>query len=273
MKKAILTVATLGLMISCVPFRDSPFSDTLLRGDRNLNFLYMQSVGDVEEDEIIRIAVIADSHGNYTDLDKVIGEVNATPGLDFVVHLGDFTNSSYNYEYDQFLAQYAEINRPHFMVLGNHDALGAGPSLFKKAFGPSNYFFESEHFRFIFWNSTNWESGDAFDPEWLKRTVADSQKAVLIFTHIPLEDEERFEGPLREGLLSARDNPHVAAVFNGHNHVYWLREGITPLVQVPRSEDGKWLLFEIKPDGLYLKPKPSATGETWLGFKPSLFQR
>ncbi|MBX3020644.1 MAG: metallophosphoesterase [Bdellovibrionales bacterium] len=265
----IVTLATL-IVMSCAPFRDSPFSDTLLRDDRNLNSVNMQKLGDIEADGVIRIAVMADSHGNYNDLDKAIADVNRTAGVDFVVHLGDLSNSSYNYEYDQFLAQYAGLSAPRFMVIGNHDALGAGPSLFRKAFGPSNYQFESAHVRFVFWNSVGLENPEDFDLSWLVEAVSSSSKPVLVFTHVPLDDPERFHGATLDQLMAVREDPKVLAVLNGHNHVYQLRTSTTgtQLLTNPRVENGDWVLFEIKTDGFHIKDN-KATGATWVGFKTS----
>lgn len=107
---------------SCVPFRDSPFSDTLLRDESDLNSVNMNKVGGLEEDQVLRIAVMGDSHGNYKDLDRTIAAINEVHDVDFTVHLGDLTNSSYNFEYDQFLSSYAKLHTTKFMVIGNPPA-------------------------------------------------------------------------------------------------------------------------------------------------------
>ncbi len=266
MRTAALILIITFVTMSCAPFRDSPFSDTLLRGDRNLNTENIYRITDIERDQKVRIAIVADSHGNYRDMKQAVREINAAPDIDFTVHLGDFTNSGYNYEYDQFLALYSELRAPRLIVIGNHDALGAGPALFQRAFGPFNYFFESEHLRFIFWNPNEWEAPETFDPHWLAQAVHESQKSVLIFTHVPLDDHERFHGATRELLLSIRDDPKVQAVFNGHNHGYQVRapEKGSRLIQAPRVEGGGWILVEIQADGFRLQ---SASKAEWLPFR------
>lgn len=226
----------------------------------------MTYIKDVESDQVIRIAVLGDSHGNYDDLEEAIRAINATAVVDFAVHVGDFTNSSYNFEYDQFLASYAKLRVPRFMVIGNHDAIGAGPSLFRKAFGPSNYYFESEHVRFVFWNSVGLENPEEFDVDWLVDVVTNSAKPVILFSHIPLYDQERFHGKTAETLFYILGHPKLQAAVNGHNHVYKLATDGTRLLQTPRTEGGKWVLLEIKPDGFHISESQNETS-TWVGFK------
>lgn len=239
---------------SCAPFVDSPFSDQLLRPDRNLNQSSIAGLNDIESDGVIRMAVFADPHQNYKDLDEVMYDMNQTPEVDFVAGLGDFTNSGYNLEYDQFLTALDFIKKPKIMAIGNHDAIGAGLDLFHKAFGPSNFFFESNGRRFIFFNGNNWENPDDFSPDWLKSTVASSTKPILIFSHVSLLDEERFKGNVATALASVVNDPKVQLVLNGHNHVYQLTtSGSTILLQVGRTQGHHWVILEIQGTNICIK--------------------
>lgn len=268
--KLICLIISLAVMVSCVPFRDSPFSDTLTRGERDLNSVNLKKVGQADNDGVVRIALLSDSHGNYEDLERVVAEINQTAGVDFAIHLGDLTNSSYNYEYDQFLEVYSRLRVPTFTLIGNHDALGAGPSLFRKAFGPSNYFFETQGLRLIFWHSVGLEDPDGFDLPWLFRTVNESQKPILIFSHVPLDDPERFHGSDRDSLIGIINHPKVQSVFNGHNHGYDLKTPAgTRRMTVPRVEHNQWVLLEFQSSGFSVE-RNQPTGATWVDFKPSI---
>lgn len=255
----------LGALQGCAPFRDSPYSDNLLRQERNLNKVALQKLAPLEASGKIRFAVITDSHQNYTSLDNVIYQINQTPDIDFVVHLGDFTNSSYNFEYDQFLDSYITLNPPSFTVTGNHDSIGAGVALFDKVFGLSNFFFESPSKRFVFFNSANLENPKGFSPAWLRATVNSSSKPVIIFSHIELRDHERYFGQNKIDFDAVIADPKTQIVFNGHNHVYRLSiDNNTVLLQAPRVETG-WMLIEIQGNQLYMK---LSTGkEEWLTLK------
>lgn len=253
-------LVSVGLM-ACSPFQDSPFSDRLLSRETNINVNAMSEIGTAESDGLLRIAVMADSHQNYHDLDEVIYKINRTQNIDFVVNLGDFTNSSYNYEYSQFIDSFVTLRRPAFTVIGNHDSIGAGPSLFRKAFSEPNFWFETTSRRFIFFNSANLENPDDFDPLWLKSAVDSSTKSVIILTHCSLQDPERFTGDTATLFNNIIADSKVALVLNGHNHVYSLNTvSSTILLQAARIEGLNWLLLEIQ--GTQMTISNMANGET-----------
>lgn len=237
------------VLLSCAPFTSSPYSDQLLRPERNLNSKTAKQLNSLDDSTGIRFAVFSDSHQNYKELDQVIYKMNKSSNIDFAFYLGDMTNTSYNFEYDEFLDAVKNLKLPTFYTIGNHDAIGAGLELFKKAFGPTNFYFESSSFRFIFFNGNNWERPDDFKPEWLKATVDSSTKDIIIFIHVPLTDKERFHNDVAATFDSILNDSKVKAVLNGHNHVYKFNDlNGTLLLQCGRVK-GKngphWLTVEI----------------------------
>lgn len=263
--KSLISVSLVAMMIgaaiaACAPFRDSIFSNQLLRSERDLNTKAIPKVQNIESDGKIRIALMADSHQNYKDLDSAINDINRVD-VDFVANLGDFTNSSYNLEYDQFIDSFSRIVHPAFTAIGNHDALGAGIELFTMAFGSPNFYFESATKRYIFFHSANLEDQRGFDPAWLKATVQSSTKKVFIFTHVALRDPERYTGDVAQIMNDVIMDPNVQLVLNGHNHVYQLgSDNNTIMLQSPRVQGNKWLILEIQ--GNQLDIKRMDTGET-----------
>lgn len=254
--------------IGCGKYRGSPFSSDILRGERDLNISSAANLGDPEADGIIRIGLIADSHQNYKDLEAAISELKRVADVDFLVNLGDFTNSSYNMEYDQYLRSHSLISVPAFVVPGNHDMLGAGPTIFKKVFGPSNFYFESNSYRYVLFNSANLETPEYFSPSWLWQTVQNSTKPVLIFTHISLDDTERYHDDVKDTFTQVMQDSRVKAIMNGHNHAYLLRYASGTLqLQVPRVEGPQWMVLEIQGTQYQIS---SRTGVVvpWQNFKP-----
>lgn len=248
MKNVFIYLALFLVTSSCTPFVDSPFSDMLLRPERNINSASVNKLGDVEADNMIRIAVFSDSHQNYKALDKVTFAINDMAGVDFVAGLGDYTNSGYNLEYDQFIDGLEYLTPPKMMALGNHDAIGAGPQIFRKAFGNPNFYFESTNYRFVFFNSNNLEDPEGFDLDWLTDAI-NTAKKVFIFSHVQLRDNERYFGTDATKLNAIITASNVQVIFNGHNHVYELStDNNTVMVQCGRTDgdDGAhWLLIEV----------------------------
>lgn len=248
MKNAVLYFALFIVTSSCTPFVDSPFSDMLLRPERNLNSQSIDKLSDVESDNVIRIAVFSDSHQNYKALDKFTFAVNGMTDIDFIAGLGDFTNSGYNFEYDQFVDGLEYLTAPKVMAIGNHDAIGAGPELFRKAFGNPNYYFESATYRFVFFDSNNLENPEDFDLDWLADAI-NTPKKVMIFSHVQLRDNERYFGSDATKLDAVITAANVQVIFNGHNHVYDLStDNNTVMIQAGRVEGEEgihWLLIEV----------------------------
>lgn len=258
----------LGVIWACAPFRDSAYSSNVLHPERDLNTASVPGIASADADGKIRIAILADSHQNYKDLDKVVRQINRAENLDFVVNLGDATNSGYNLEFDQFLESYLILHPPTVNVIGNHDAIGAGADIFEKVFGELNFYTESASHRYIFFDSANLESQENFDPSWLKATVEASTKPVIIFTHVPLLDTERFTGETAQIFSAVLNNPKTQLVLNGHNHVYSHTSlNGTVLLQAGRVEGGQWLILEIQAQQLSITQMN--TGEVeWDTLKP-----
>lgn len=261
---AILFVSLL-LGWACAPLVDSPFSDQLRRTERSMNSKALNKIGDIESDGVIRFAVFSDSHQNYKHLDLAVSEINKVQDVDFIAGLGDYTNSGYNLEYDQFIDGLEAFKLPTILALGNHDSIGAGVSLFKKAFGEPNFWFESTTYRFVFFHANNLEDPDGFKPQWLQDVVTASSKPVIIFAHVQLRDSERFFGSDASIFNSVITDSKVKMVLNGHNHVYdYATDNSTVMLQCGRVEIARgqthWLLVEIT--GTNLCVKRSDTGSS-----------
>jgi len=253
--------------LQCAPFRDSPFSDLSFRVERNLNELGRQRIGTVDSDGVIRIAVFADSHQNYRDFDRAIEQLNQTAGVDFVVHLGDFSNSGYNLEYDLFVDSYVTIQAPAVSVIGNHDAIGAGPAIFRNIFGLCNFWFESDRKRFIFFNSVNLENPDEFNPQWLLTAVQSSLKPVIIFSHINLRDSDRYYDGVSRIFDQVIRHSQTQMIINGHNHAYrYLMDHGTVMLEADRVEGVRWLILEIQDHKAEIIRMESKISE-WVSFK------
>lgn len=253
--KSFLLVSFFLIITTCAPFKDSPFSDKVFTDARDLNGVAKTELQNVESDGEIKIALFADSHSNHRDLDDVIDQINQTPALDFVVNLGDFTDSAYNLEYDRFVDALEGVLKPNFTVIGNHDAIGAGPALFRKIFGLSNYWFETSTARFIFFHTANLEDPEGFKPQWLLDAVNESVKNVFIFSHISLVDSERFVPTMFGSLFQ---NPLVKMSAYGHKHVYELQNSSgSVLLQVPRVQRLQWLVVRITGSNLEITRMPS----------------
>lgn len=151
-------VLALLFMAGCSGAIDTPFGTQTVSSLRASNLAALARIDQLsaQKDGLIRIGLIADSHQNYSDLERVVAELNRQD-LDFVVHLGDFTNIGVSSEFDAFARLIAPLRHPLLVVIGNHDAVGAGPQLFEKLFGPFNQSVDFAGRRFLLYNSNSLE--------------------------------------------------------------------------------------------------------------------
>lgn len=255
MKNAILLILLPILLAACADFKASPFTDELESNGSNHNqlqqqLLHSRLLGIVPtEDSVLKIALISDNHINYNDLDSVVGQLNRREDLDFVVHTGDMTDNSYNFEYDAFIQKITNLNHPSFVVIGNHDALGKGPKIYKNFFGEFNYSFTYQGYHFIFFNNNRLEFLHAgWSLAWLEQELARHPGIPkLVFQHINYDNADAFPAEISARMKFLYENHGVQWVVNGHRHVLgFTTENGVRYLQVPRVEDARYLVLSLE---------------------------
>lgn len=244
------------VFVGCAKFQDSPFTDRLESPGRNLNSfqqerLLMELQGAVpsEEGGSLKIALMSDNHHNYNDIDTVVDVLNQRSHLDFVVHTGDMTDSSYNFEYDAFIQKFSRLSAPAFTVIGNHDAIGKGRKIYKNYFGEYNYAFVYKGYHFIFFNNNRLEFIDeGWSLDWLESELAKNPDVPkIVFQHINFDNADAFPAEMSAKMKSLYEDNNVQFVINGHRHVFELQEfnGVRYL-QVPRVEDASYVVLSFE---------------------------
>ena len=131
---AVLIILTLSFS-ACQMRVDSPFSTEVKTDLRAHNSAVLSRLNTMTAlNTHIRVGIITDSHQDYDDLEPTIQKLNAMD-VDFVIHMGDFTNFGTNAEYDAFASIIQKLRHPYFIIIGNHDSIGAGHALYRKIFG------------------------------------------------------------------------------------------------------------------------------------------
>lgn len=128
--KFFVLVFPLVFLAGCGEFLNSPFTDELQTKTRNWNNENIARIQALDLTDTFKVATIADTHSNYDDLIDVIEELNSRTDIDFVVHLGDFTERGYNFEYDIFVRALRGLQKPFVVAIGNHDSVGKGAQMY-----------------------------------------------------------------------------------------------------------------------------------------------
>ncbi len=174
-------------------------------------------------------AVISDTH--TTPIKNPDTILNTNP--DFIVHAGDFTLE------DQFkFEDYEKLSKvPILPVKGNHD-LNDAPGEYEQFWNdkkpadinfvddsnwPEYYSFDYEGYHFVALDYTGVSLSRSLS-NWLEKDLSGNQdKPTIILSHLPaisidcgLHKHDRLNG--LKGVIEA--NPHIKAVFSGHQHCY-----------------------------------------------------
>jgi calcineurin-like phosphoesterase family protein len=222
-----IALALLFLTCSCKKFEFSPFEipgHDDIEKDLNPGNVETIILGSKEQGDIFYFAIISDSHSEYTALGKAINRINSDKDIRFVIHLGDLTDHGIYKEYKWTNDMMSRLRVPYIMVIGNHDYLANGESLFGKIYGPSSFSFVYNRSRFVCFNSIVWENNNAFpDFNWLKEALSDNGPwaGTYVFSHIPPFSSEYnlyFESLFVQTLTSG----NVRCSFHGHVHRYSL---------------------------------------------------
>lgn len=214
-------------------------------------------------------AVVGDSQGRSFVWENVIDAIN-TASPEFLLHCGDMVASGTRVQYEDFASQTNKLKMPWYPVLGNHDIRGDGLSLFTELTGKGRYysFLEKGH-KFIALDSSQGFIDD-LQMSWLMEQLQWNGPK-FVFMHIPLFDPlpevehsftDRDQANKLKELFAAKD---VKAVFNGHVHIFDLKEddgvlyvtsgGAGALLYAPPEEGGfhHYTLVQVDRDSIKVK--------------------
>lgn len=244
----------MAVLCACPPKIDSPYFDKSHLSVANWNIINAQAIAKLNKPSY-RIAVIADSHANYQPLLDAVMSINATPDIDFVVHLGDFTEKSLPMEFSYFMEIYGQLKIPSLVVIGNHDAIDFGPKMFEQMFGPRNFAVDLSWLQLILLDANTLETGP-IDYPWLEQQLAQGPEKYnrrLIFRHTNYDNHIHHTQEDSDKFLELVEKYQVDMVLNGHRHTAgtihyprWISH------QVSRVEGEAFSLIEVSEKDLVI---------------------
>lgn len=207
------------LLASCEnPFQFSLYdADT---SDSNVNEKNIERIiSSKDVNDTLTIAAFADSHNYYEELRKAVNLINTRNDVDFVIVAGDVTETGLLNQYESYLREIKKLTQPVITIIGNHDFLSNGSIIYKKLFGPENFFFDYENYRFVGFNDNVWENNNtAPNFEWLNKVLANQNSNPIVIAHIqPWTDEQLGETYSQEYEKIIETNKVILSI-GGHCH-------------------------------------------------------
>jgi Icc-related predicted phosphoesterase len=105
-------------------------------------------------------------------------------------------------------------------VIGNHDHLGNGRTIFETMFGRRNEIVDVAHYRFILFDDVVWESGQAPDIQWLQWALMGAGSRIpVLMAHIP-PFTDQLTGAYEQAIRELAEVYDVPLFIYGHLHQF-----------------------------------------------------
>jgi hypothetical protein len=189
---------------------------------RDVNKNALKRLAESTPDDTIVIAFVGDSQRFYDHIGSFVKSANAIPEIDFTLLAGDISDFGLLQEFELVHEGLSELDKPYLAVIGNHDILANGESIFMKMFGPLNESFIYDSVKFILHNTNSREytGNNVPDLNWLSnelKTSPDVRHYVTV-SHVP-----PFSGDFNPDLeipyaKLLNETPDLLISLHGHNH-------------------------------------------------------
>jgi 3',5'-cyclic-AMP phosphodiesterase len=218
-RRRSLAIFLLLLLASC-EFKLSPYVAKIPKQQKNSVTLQRIKTAEPSAPSDFKVAFLSDTHNYYERLGDAVKKINENGPYAFVIITGDITNFGLVDEYEMSIKEFNGLSFPYFVVVGNHDLLSNGKSIYERLFGETNFSFTYQNVLFVILNNNNWESsGRVPDLEWLRsQFISDSSPRRIIAAHVSPGDEERFSSQEIRNWEQIIQDYSVDYVMHGHNH-------------------------------------------------------
>ena len=226
MKILIPLLTVVCLSAGCNSFEFSPEQTFDRDSPKNLNAAGLSKMqNNKPKDDTIRFVVTGDTQRSYNEVTNLVKKVNTIDNLDFVAFAGDLSEFGVLQEMEWLARELEKMNAPYVAVIGNHDLVNKGSSVFRKMYGSLNYSFVYRGIKFICHDTNGREygfSGSVPDISWLSKETA-AQTGVTGFvgiSHVPPNSEDYDPGLISPYESLFGSTPGFLASFHAHNHTF-----------------------------------------------------
>lgn len=150
--RLLLTLPAMALLAGCEVIDYHPY-DTRFSGATDINAANVRRIEtSCAGRRSLRFAVISDTQRWYDETRAAVDAINAA-GVDFVIHCGDVSDFGATREMVWMRDELQRLRMPYVVLLGNHDCVGTGLTVFSRMFGPPDFAFTAGFVRFVCLNT------------------------------------------------------------------------------------------------------------------------
>jgi len=210
-------------------FEYSPYVIDFDDDEQNLTQKNISKLLSTEARDTLVIALTGDSHRFYDQSERLVNTLNQQYNIDFLIHTGDFADYGIPQQYQWGNLIFSKLNKPYFVVIGNHDLVSNGEDSYREMFGNLNFSFIYDSIKFIFINTNSREyefNGRVPDLNWLEKDITPNEtfeKVILVF-HTPPFDSD-FDSEMEKDFMQILlDAGNVLFTTHGHLHSFNLSD-------------------------------------------------
>jgi predicted phosphodiesterase len=208
---------------------------------------------DTNESKTFKVALLSDTHYHFDELSEAIAHINNKPDISFAIVTGDITEQGLIKEYIFFYDLMKTLKVPYVTVIGNHDYLSNGETVYSQMFGDFNYTFNFNNVKFVLFDNVRWESEKEPDFTWFAAALKNEHRwdHVIPASHIPPFDKQLAgQEELYTGLMT--DN-HITTSLHGHAHDFsrsqMYGDGVT-YVTISSPQKRTYAELTVTPDSI-----------------------
>lgn len=128
--------------------------DTRISGAKDINNTNIKKIeANCKDKTTIKFVTMGDSQRWYDETLDFVKHLNKRNDIDFVVHVGDWSDFGVTREFMWQRDIMNKLNIPYVALLGNHDCIGTGGETFQTIFGNPNFSFIAGRIKFVCLNT------------------------------------------------------------------------------------------------------------------------
>lgn len=222
-----LVCALLLVLTSCEQLFQYNSNEIILsEHDKDLTNKNLQRIQKLSAGDTVRFIFMADTQRWYDETEDFVTSANRQSDISFVIHGGDISDFGLTQEFKWVNEIMLKLKYPYLTVIGNHDLIANGPTIYKRMFGPFDYSFEFGNNKFVLINTNSREyafDGSIPNLTWLRNQLSDNKenKNLIVVAHVPPFDAD-FDPNLEKqysSILAA--DPNVKFTLYGHRHSFY----------------------------------------------------
>lgn len=222
-----LLVFILLLQTSCEQLFQYNSNEIILsENEKNLTAKNLERIARLPVHDTVRFIFMADTQRWYDETEAFVASANRQSNVSFVLHGGDISDFGLTQEFKWVNEIMLKLNYPYLTVIGNHDLIANGPTIYKRMFGELDYSFEFGNNKFVLINTNSREyafDGSIPNLTWLRGQLTDNKdnKNLIVVAHVPPFDAD-FDPALEKQysqILAA--DPNIKFTLYGHRHSFY----------------------------------------------------